>query len=443
MCRACVPFRPLVTTLALLTVGMCLTACGASGTDTVASDPVVGEVLGGAEDSRLETTDPIGFEGTGFFRTAFVEGRWWLVTPAGAPFYSVGICNANPRGYVDRVSDENPYAEAVAELYADDAAWAATTGDRLEDWGFNTLGAWSASWLFGERFPYTDILYITGSDWLVGDIPDYFSPEFEARCAAVAEEKAGPRVNDPLLIGYFLDNELRWGPDWRSDKTLLEDFLSLPEGAPGRAVAESFGDDERGFLAAAAERYFEVTTSAVRAVDPRHMILGIRSVSILTPPEVAEAAGRWLDVMSVNNYVFNASVPGALADLFGPFTDASEMLAAFADVTGLPIMITEFSFRAADSGLPNSFPPIYPTLATQEERADAFEAYVLEAYEKPWIVGHHWFEYVDEPPGGRFDGEDSNFGVVSGADEPWQVLTARMREIHALAPHRSRLDRDR
>jgi len=375
------------------------------------------------------------FEGSGFFRTAWAHDRWWLVTPEGQAFYSVGINNAGPGGYVDKLDGSNPYAASVAALYPDEAAWAATAGDRLVAWGFNTAGAWSRVDLLKDRFPYTVILYISGSDWLEGNVPDYFAPEFQARCAEVAASQVAPLKDDPQLIGWFLDNELRWGPDWRSPTTLLEDYLALPDGAPGRVVAETFVDDASGFLSALASRYFEVTTTAVRAVDPNHLLLGVRAVSVLTPPEVPPAAAPWLDVFSVNNYVFIPGLAFVIEDQFGVQMAADDMLTAYAEATGLPLLLTEFSFRALDSGLPNSYPPIYPKLATQAERADRFEAYVRDAYARPWIVGHHWFEYVDEPPGGRFDGENSNFGLVSNADVPWGVLTDRMAVVHAQAPH--------
>ena len=48
----------------------------------------------------------------------------------------------------------------------------------------------------------------------------------------------------------------------------------------------------------------------------------------------------------------------------------------------------------------------------------------------PWIVGYHWFEWVDQPPEGRFDGEDNNWGVVSEADEVYEIVTARMTEVN-------------
>ena len=74
--------------------------------------------------------------------------------------------------------------------------------------------------------------------------------------------------------------------------------------APGRLVADQFVGDPRGFLRALARRYFEVTVGAVRAVDASHLILGVRSVSILTPAEVVSEASPFVDVFSVNVYEY-------------------------------------------------------------------------------------------------------------------------------------------
>lgn len=380
---------------------------------------------------------PKALESTGFYRTHRGEdGRWWLVTPDGQPFYSIGVCSCQPNGSVDRTTGERPYRQTVLARYENDAAWATATADRLESWGFNTIGAWSDANLLGGRLVYTPILYITGSDWLAGNIPDYFAPEFEARCQQIAAQQVAPRKDDPNLLGWFLDNELRWGPDWRSQKTLLADYLAMPEDAPGRIEAEKWRGNPQGFLRVLADRYFQVTTTAVRAVDPNHLILGVRSVSVLTPEPVVAAAGAWLDVFSANNYVFVEGMAEALQSGFGPLIDSGNFLERYAQVSGLPVLITEFSFRALDSGLPNGYPPIYPVLDTQQERADGFAEYVEECYRRPWIVGHHWFEWADQPAGGRFDGEDNNFGLVDVHDDPWQILVSRMTEVHARAPHR-------
>jgi hypothetical protein len=47
----------------------------------------------------------------------------------------------------------------------------------------------------------------------------------------------------------------------------------------------------------------------------------------------------------------------------------------------------------------------------------------------------HWFQYADEPPGGRADGEDYNFGLVDVDDRPYEGLVAALRDSNRLAQH--------
>jgi agarase len=47
------------------------------------------------------------------------------------------------------------------------------------------------------------------------------------------------------------------------------------------------------------------------------------------------------------------------------------------------------------------------------------------------MVGFHWFEHADQPKEGRFDGENSNYGLVTIEDRPWDVLVQRMTEVNA------------
>lgn len=35
----------------------------------------------------------------------------------------------------------------------------------------------------------------------------------------------------------------------------------------------------------------------------------------------------------------------------------------------------------------------------------------------PYIVGAWMFQYMDQPAGGRGDGENSNYGIVNGTDD--------------------------
>jgi len=100
--------------------------------------------------------------------------------------------------------------------------------------------------------------------------------------------------------------------------------------------------------------------------------------------------------------------------------------------TGKPCLIGEFSFRGADSGLPNTN-GAGPLVASQGERATCFRHYVTAAVRKPALVGYHWFEHADQPAEGRFDGENSNFGTVTIGDDVYEELTQTMSAINAEA----------
>jgi len=107
--------------------------------------------------------------------------------------------------------------------------------------------------------------------------------------------------------------------------------------------------------------------------------------------------------------------------------------AAFHRIGRKPLMITEFSFRSMDSGLPNTYPPplaVQPNVPTQRARADRYARYVRLWMSQPFFVGYHWFEWVDEPREGRFDGENGNYGLVNIRDEPYAVFVDTVRRVN-------------
>jgi hypothetical protein len=71
------------------------------------------------------------------------------------------------------------------------------------------------------------------------------------------------------------------------------------------------------------------------------------------------------------------------------------------------------------------------TVLTQEDRAKRYTRYVETLAKLPQVVGFHWFQWFDQPAKGRFDGEDSNYGIVDHADEPYEPLLAAMRRMNA------------
>jgi len=353
---------------------------------------------------------------TGFFHTQLIDGRWWLVTPDGNAFFSKGVDNVGYR----------PEGASSPKPPADPDAWATAAARQLRDWNFNTAGAWSATELYGKGIVYVPVINMAASMqrdlWLKGGVVDYFSPEFREAADGVALRMCAPHAKDPWLLGYFTDNELRWGRDWRSQDSLLESYLKMPPGSPGLARATAFvkalgrdatDEDKAKFAGLVAAEYGRVTSQAIRRHDPNHMVLGCRFAGYPGDP-VIQAAGEYFEVISFHSY---AAVPPV------------DRLRQITNITNRPTMLTEFSFKAMDSGLPNTKGAGKP-LATQADRASGFTSYVQTLADLPGMVGYHWFEYRDEPKEGRFDGENSNYGVVHSDFTPWEVLTARMKEVN-------------
>jgi agarase len=434
---------------------------------------------GGVADGR--------FRPGGRFHVAQDNDVFWLVDPDGGRFLSKGVNTVRIDQDRVRDSDRVPYAEACLRKYASEAVWRTAAAARLASWGFNTLGSWSDDAVGGAGpvplavTPNLDLgmsfaweTNEAAKDAPPQDFPDVFDPAFDRHVRRRAQAQCAPRGSDAAVIGWFIDNELRWGPDWRGPDELLTLFLNLSPATPGRTAAvdflrgryrdfiafntvwraqvrawdelkafgrlmppfsrkppyardapseaeadrnplrAAFAADCDDFLTLVAERYFAATAAAIRAADARHLVLGCR-FAYPPPPAIVDAAARHVDVMSFNCYDVTA--------------DAA--IATYA-ARGKPCLIGEFSFRGADSGLPNTN-GAGPVVANQAERAAAFRNYVTAALRHPHVVGYHWFEHADQPAEGRFDGENSNFGTVTINDRVYDALTRTMTAVNAEA----------
>ena len=49
---------------------------------------------------------------------------------------------------------------------------------------------------------------------------------------------------------------------------------------------------------------------------------------------------------------------------------------------------------------------------------------------QPYFLGFHWFDYMDEPKGGRFDGENGNYGLVNIEDQPYTEFVERLKAVN-------------
>lgn len=387
-----------------------------------------------------------------YFRVEARDGIWWLIDPNGASTLSIGVDHIAYEADKIHGTGPCPYREGVEKIYPDRNTWGLATLARIRMWGFNTIGAWSDPELWTRDVAYTIILDIAvhaGADWWHGRPVDVYAPHFEEAARDLAEKLCVPRKADHFLLGYFSDNELRWGPDWRGRETVLEMYLKLPADAAGRQKAlgflreryqddirklneawgvkasdfsniltpgntEAFKKDAEQFLEGVATRYFEVCARAIHSADPNHLFLGARLAGRV--PDAVLRGARAAEVISVNIYDF----------------DPRPLVEHIFQVTGRPVLIGEFAFRAQDSGLPNTR-GAGPKVPNQQARAKAYTDYVTRLESLPEAIGYHWFEWVDEPKEGRFDGEDSNYGLVDINDNLYKQFVEAVTQANAAA----------
>lgn len=419
------------------------------------------------------------FEATGFFRTHFDGNRWWLVTPNGHPFLSSGINSIRPESPTpynqnSELFEQLPnlkkqpkfkpaYSEnlergqklidfAKANLIRGlgenwENAWITGTTGQLKQWGFNTVGNWSSpKFIEGSKMPFVLPLknFPTTKNKPFRDFPDVFSPEY-AEAANNFALQLDPFKTNPLLIGYFLDNEPEWAfgdfnlageilsaakpsdtktrllelieSKWvnlnKFNQAMGTNFTQWSELGSWKVDIANFNDEAKSLFkdlnTTLIDQYIGIVCRATKKVAPKHLNLGIRYAWISS--DLCYTAGNYFDVFSVNGY----SSPEP------PKTD--EILKK----TGKPVLIGEFHFGALDRGLPAT--GLKGSL-DQKERGKACKYYLESGFSRPEVVGIHYFQYLDQPITGRFDGENYQIGVVDICFKPYTELVESFKEFN-------------
>lgn len=372
------------------------------------------------------------FPATGYFSVAKKGTRWYLVTPQGDPYYASGIDTVAPDGSgTDQVTQICPYCQTVANDYPSTSAWATSTVAQLRSWGFNTLGAYSDDADLRSQMPYeVQLTMASGDDW--------FDPSFVTHADAVAAAQVAPLANDPNVVGYFTDSELDWGPllgnGFGTYISALAQYLQLPAGSPGLAVAQQYVGNPSGFLTALATRYFSVTTAAVRQYDTHHLILGVKAEAQEIEPNLLKAATPYVNVFSIEDYELWPGLAQAVDNFWPPYLPVEQNLANFAADFNGPLMIGEYTFQAYGPQTPSTRPGIYLVNSDQSSRASQYEDFIAPLYEDtPALVGDNWFQYVDEPVNGRTgDGENGDMGMIDVNGNPYPEMVSAAQLMHSV-----------
>jgi len=443
--------------------------------------------FGGLPDSGAK----LGLRKTGFFH---VEPKkigsrdvWVLVDPDGDAFFHLGVCAFGPGDDYTSVEKRedvfewlpprtdafaaawhpdtwwNPravsfYKANVVRKYGayDDGAQTARLVDRVRAVGFNSAGAFSGgSPAFAQKgFPRVATLPLGA--WTLGPalpgvrgVFDPFEPENLAKMDALFAKSVAAQKDDPLLIGYFLDNEqafedlpraipalpakhaakrelvatlqikykaiaafnTAWGLNAPSFESIADRGLPLTTQA---AFADMQAFTER-FL----EAYYRSVTETFRKYDKNHLLLGNRWQPGTANSEVlCRVAGKYMDLLSINYYTCGI--------------DAAFIRRLYEWSGRKPQLWSEFYFTASKE---SNTAPGNNDMATQRERGLAYRHYVEGAASLGFVVGVEWFTLIDQAVTGRFfeglNGERANTGLFNVADRPYRDLFAEMAKTHA------------
>ena len=357
---------------------------------------------------------------TGFFHVEQAsDGRWNMIDPKGEETFLCGINTVNYSGPWCSALNTHPYKDENKKRFASEAEWAADAVGRMRNWGFNCLGAHSSTstWtvceiphvkilLMGQKFsslPGRDHSLSPYEGRPVSAFPNVWHPDFEKWCDDFAAANCAKEKDDSQLVGYYIDNELKWN-----------------------GVA-ALRPDEKDFLQRTAERYFAVTTSAIRKADPNHMVMGCRFAGMSgAPKEVYAEAGKTCEIVSFNNYP-RANIDRNLVTIntgYGGMPAAEAFREASAWSGGRPLIVSEWSFPALDSGLPCTR-GAGCRFFTQEQRATASELYARTMMAAPQVVGYSYFKWTDQPALGVSNTfrENTNYGVNTIKGDIYRTLT--------------------
>ena len=323
-------------------------------------------VTANAQDATESKTRAIGL--------AEIEGRTWLVTPDGKPFFPHGITHATNRSLS---KNYNALSKACKDL------------------GFNAYGYGCPPQLkkdmpYVEGRNYVPISMYRGKGGSFRFI-DIFDPKVQQRLSSQVKQTCLENRDNPNLIGYYWTDLGAWPLKNSVGKNWVDFTRDLPADAPGRKAYDDFlktwngenaGDSAQArdlaFLRLIAREYFRVMGEANKEHDPQHLIFGDRFAFNTLAPEVLEELVPWVDAIAIQP-PFQPVFP-------------KEKYQEIHELTGKPIIICDFAIRFKDGDKK------IRGWKLQEDAATAgvhYAKYIRAALKTKYIIGAFWCNPVD------------------------------------------------
>lgn len=382
---------------------------------------------------------------TGYFRTEFKDGRWWIIDPLGYPYYSSGVSTVN--------TGSTSQTALIIEKYGSVESWANDTTNRLYQLGFNSATGNTSALLstgrplnltkgfsflssYGTKLGLNNS--ISGSTTFVGGVMPVFDPSFVSHCDNRAKSQINNYATNANIIGWTSDNELH------ADLRMLDNFLNcnhtvststysyatawtfmyVMTGKTNVGLEDITNDHRLLFRAFVYDRYYKVVTSAIKTCDTNHMFMGCRYLpGNFNDEYVMKVTGYWCDVITINYYHV--------------WTPDATLIANIQKWTNTPFLVTEAYAKGMDactqeSGLTNVSGAGW-TCKTQTDRGMFYQNFSLQLLESKYCVGFNWFRYWDNDPTDtttNLSDKDANKGLVDNDHKEYSELISYMQELN-------------
>jgi hypothetical protein len=311
------------------------------------------------------------------------NGRTCLLRPDGEPFMILGLSHASGAWQAGGgpVSPEER-AKRLATLKQD-----------LRDLHFNAVGY--------VPEVVSEFAYIHNADRLLGSpgnrglllgtnkhlYQDVFDPAFKDRLKKQIQEICAKTAGDTNCIGYWWTDVPRWALNVQKKdfgQTYVEFIRGLPESAPGRIRYEQYKQQQGGggddsFLVLIARELYTSMAEYYRQFAPGRLLFGERFLPSrsFSPDEIITECGKVADVLSIQPFRDTISA-GIVDKIHG--------------MTGKPIMLSDWNVSFRVGSYTNTMWQQFPNEA---EAAKGYEAYLVSAFTKPYILGYYKCQYRD------------------------------------------------
>ena len=388
-------------------------------------------------------------EAKGYYYTAQINGRWWLVDPLGNLCHIHGTTHFK-YGYGTSENHYSTYQTNTAlAVFGSLEKWAiAATRWAKNDLAFNATYSVAAVSRKVEN-PIPNIYGVGGMSSYAnsigalipngGGIPAFvggampvFDPGFVDFMDGKAKTAAENTRNNPYIIGYITDNEIVVSDRMLASYLTLDHTVDVSvysyvcawtwfknmtgeENPSVHKIAEysdklgvDLYDVFKGFIY---DRYYAVCKGAIEKYEPNRLYFGNRFLIDCKKWEwMTRVTGYWCDVMCIN-YYHVWEIPTTREEALGYPT-----LDQFGAWLGKPFLVTEFYSKGDDAVDVNGNPFTNNdgagwVVASQTERGYFYQNYTLKLLQCKHSIGWMQFQFIDNDPTTE-NGESSNKGIV-------------------------------